>query len=51
MAVGRPAAVAPIWPLDWERPYAVGAALKSKKKKKKFVPLTELINYWGEKDI
>ena len=31
----RPAAVAPIKPLDWEPPYAVGAALKSKKKKKK----------------
>ena len=33
----RPAAVAPIQPLDWELPYAVGVALKSKiKKKKKF---------------
>ena len=28
----RPAAVAPIRPLAWEHPYAVGAALKKKKK-------------------
>ena len=28
-------AVAPIRPLAWEAPYAAGAALKSKKKKKK----------------
>ena len=26
----RPAAVAPIWPLAWEPPYAMGAALKNK---------------------
>mgnify|MGYP001375972963 CR=1 FL=1 len=32
---GRPAAVAPIRPLTWELPYAVSAALKSKKKEKK----------------
>ena len=31
----RPAGVAPIGPLSWEPPYAVGAALKTKKKKKK----------------
>ena len=31
----RPAAVAPIRPLAWELLYAVGVALKSKKKKKK----------------
>ena len=34
----RPVAIAPIRPLDWERPYAVGAALEKairKKKKKK----------------
>ena len=31
----RPAGVAPIWPLAWEPPYATGAALKSKSKKKK----------------
>ena len=32
---GRPAAVAPMGPLAWEPPNAVGAALKKKKKKKK----------------
>ena len=31
----RPAAVAPVGPLAWDPPYAVGVALKSKKKKKK----------------
>ena len=31
----RPAAAAPIQPLAWELPYAAGATLKSKKKKKK----------------
>ena len=31
----RPAARAPIWPLDWEPLYAEGAALKKKKKEKK----------------
>ena len=31
----RPAAVALIRPLDWEPPYAVGAALKRQKKKEK----------------
>ena len=30
----RPAAAAPIRPLAWKPPYAMGAALKSKKKKK-----------------
>ena len=30
----RPAATAPIGPLAWEPPYAVGAALKKKTKKK-----------------
>ena len=29
----KPAAAAPVQPLDWELPYAVGAALKSQKKK------------------
>ena len=28
---GRPVAAAPIWPLAWELPYAMGVALKSKK--------------------
>jgi len=31
----RPAAVAPIRPLAWEPPYAVGAALKKQETKKK----------------
>ena len=31
----RPAAVAPIKPLAWEPPYAVGVALKGQKDKKK----------------
>ena len=31
----RPAATAPICPLAWELPYAMGAALGGKKKKKK----------------
>ena len=39
----RPAAAAPITPLSWELPYAVGAALKKKKAKKKKV--TES-SYW-----
>ena len=30
----RPAAVAPIWPLAWELPYAASMAVKRKKKKK-----------------
>ena len=30
-----PAATAPIWPLAWEPPHALGEALKKKKKKKK----------------
>ena len=33
----RPAAVALIWSLAWELPYATGVALKSKKEKKKVV--------------
>ena len=31
----RPAAVAPIQPLAWETPYAMGVALKSKEEKKR----------------
>ena len=31
----RPAVVAPIGPLVWEPPYAVGVALKSKRKKER----------------
>ena len=30
----RPAATAPIWPLAWEPPYAMGAALKRQKQNK-----------------
>ena len=46
----RPAAVAPIGPLSWELPYAVGVALKSKNKqtnKKKQIkkPGTKTILY------
>ena len=33
----RPTSVAPIHPLAWKPPYAMGAALKSKKKKKKLL--------------
>ena len=32
----RPAAIAPIQPLAWELPYAAGAALKRKEKKRNF---------------
>ena len=31
----RPAAIAPIPPLAWEPPYAVGVAIKRKKKKER----------------
>ena len=31
----RPAAIAPVWPLTWEPPYAVGAALNKRKRKRK----------------
>ena len=34
----RPAATAPIGPLAWEPPYAVGVALKKQKDKKKNHP-------------
>ena len=34
VAVARPAAAAPFQPLAWELPYAMGVALKSKRKKK-----------------
>ena len=35
VAVPRPAAAALIRPLPWDLPYAIGAALKSKRKEKK----------------
>ena len=38
----RPAAIAPIRPIAWEPPYAVGAALeKDQKKKKSFINFLE----------
>ena len=37
----RPAAAALIWPLAWELPYAMGTALKRKKKKKRCHHLTQ----------
>ena len=47
----RPATVAPIRPLSWELPYLAGAALKSRKKKKKqatsFVNNTIPCNAWN----
>ena len=36
----RPGATAQIQPLAWEPPYAVGAAVKKKKKTKKKIPDT-----------
>ena len=41
----RPAAVALIWPLAWEFPSAMGAALKRQKKKKKSIFLPLKCNY------
>ena len=38
----KPAATAPIWPLVWEFPYAVGAALKIQKKKKNQMEVLEM---------
>ena len=43
----RVAVTAPFCPLAWELPYAIGAALKSKKKKKKEKKLGEVVS--GEK--
>ena len=39
----RPVATAPIGPLVWELPYAVGAALKKTKRQKKEKPLTMIV--------
>ena len=50
MALGRPAASAPIRPLVWESPYAPDAALEKDKKKKKKKKRKE-INSFGEKNI
>ena len=38
----RPAVVAPIRPLAWERPYATGMALKEKKQKIELFQITQL---------
>ena len=44
----KPAAVIPITPLVWEPPYAIGAALKSKKKKIKSFGLKERDTYGNQ---
>ena len=41
----RPAAIASIWPLAWEPPYAAGAAIKDKKKEKENKDLLKLNNW------
>ena len=46
----RPAAAAPIQPLAWELPYAVGVALKSKKRKRK-LPWLIIVNLLKTNDI
>ena len=40
----RPAATAPIGPLTWELPYAVGVALNRPKKEKNFVKTNYSLN-------
>ena len=42
----RPAAAAPIRPLAWEPPYAVGAAFKRQKKKKKSEGIRKNLQDW-----
>ena len=44
----RPAAMAPIGPLAWELPYAVGAALKSKKEKERKARLPRRVRFEDE---
>ena len=46
----KPAAITLIRPLAWEPPYAVGAALKGQKDKKKLLKLHSLLA-WGFKDL
>ena len=48
MAVAMATAVAPVCPLAWEPPYAVSAALKSKKKKR---TQKSLIHVWLKKKV
>ena len=43
----RPATVAPIWPLAWELPYAMGVALKRKKKKRKEGAQEQRPSHWS----
>ena len=43
----RPVTTAPIRPLSWKPPYAVGAALKSQKKQKKlFFYINDILIYF-----
>ena len=44
----RPAATAPVQPLAWEPPYAAGAALKSKTKKKDNESCTRELGFTGD---
>ena len=41
----RPAATAPIQPLAWELPYALGAAVNKAKKKKKKLSLVGVLTF------
>ena len=44
------AAAAPIQPLTWELPFAVGAALKKFKNKRKYIDMTGTLCYTAEID-
>ena len=44
-----PVAIAPIRPLAWELPYAIGVALKKKKKSTLYILVLLEISYAGEK--
>ena len=46
-----PAAVAPIQPLAWEPPYAMGVALKRQKKKKKKIISEKTIQLHMDKHV
>ena len=41
----RPVAIAPIKPLPWEPPYALGAALEKAKRKKNTISITQVLQY------